>query len=203
MPEHHSLAARSAEQFFIAVVGDCPVVGGSLVPLLGDRPHHDLTRLGATSDDCLATLDAIVSAAPESLVILVGSSDFAARRSVEHLVRNIELLLVSVRRELPGIRTLVQSILPRERELSSAIRDANRHLRQFAPISGAHFLDMWPALALDDGELNPGYSSDRLNLNDAGIDALRSELAPAIERLESAAPMSRPISIIPPGATRR
>jgi len=202
MPEHDSLAANSAERF-IAVVGDCPVLDGSLGPLLGDRSHHDLTSLGATSDDCLATLDAIVSAAPESLVIIVGSSDFAARRSVEHLVRNIELLLVSVRRELPGIRTLVQSILPREREFASAIRDANRHLRQFAPISGSHFLDVWPALALDDGELNPAYSSDRVNLNEAGIDALRGELAPAIERLESAAPMSRPISIIPPGAARR
>jgi len=202
MPEHDSLAANSAKRF-IAVVGDCPVLDGSLVRLLGDRAHHDLTNLGATSDDCLASLDAIVSAAPESLVIIVGSSDFAARRSVEHLVRNIELLLVSVRRELPGIRTLVQSILPRERELASAIRDANRHLRQFAPISGAHFLDVWPALALDDGELNPAYSSDRVNLNEAGIDALRSELAPAIERLESAAPMSRPISIVRPGAASR
>jgi len=202
MPEHDSLAANSAERF-IAVVGDCPVLGVSLVPLLGERAHHDLTSLGATSDDCLATLDAIVSVAPESLVIIVGSSDLAARRSVEHLVRNIELFLVSVRRELPGIRTLVQSILPREREFASAIRDANRHLRQFAPISGAHFLDVWPALALDDGELNPAYSSDRVNLNEAGIDALRSELAPAIERLESAAPMSRPISIIPSRAARR
>jgi len=201
MPEHDSVAAHSEERF-IAVVGDRPVLEGSLGRFLGDRSHHDLTSIGATSDDCLATLDAIVSAAPESLVIIVGSSDFSARRSVEHLVRNIELLLVSVRRELPGIRTLVQSILPREREFAGAIRDANRHLRQFAPISGSHYLDVWPALALDDGELNPAYSSDRVNLNEAGIDALRGELAPAIERLESAAPMSRPISIIPPGAAR-
>jgi len=199
MPEHDSLAANSAEPFFIAVVGDCPVLDGSLVPLLGERAHHNLTNLGATSEDCLATLDSIVSVAPRSLVIIVGSSDLAARQSVEHLVRNIELLLVSVRRELPGIRTLVQSILPREREFASAIRDANRHLRQFAPISGSHFLDVWPALALDDGELNPAYSVDRVHLNDAGIDALRSELTPAIERLEGAAPMSRPISILPPG----
>ena len=155
------------------------------------------------SEDCLESLDSIVSVAPQSLVVIVGSSDLAVRRTVEHLVRNVELLLVSVRRELPGIRTLVQSIPPREREFASAIRDANRHLRQFAPISGAHFLDLWPALALDDGELNPAYSADRVNLNGAGIDALRSELAPAIERLENAAPMSRPIAIMPPDASPR
>ncbi|MCY7412370.1 MAG: hypothetical protein LH471_04940, partial [Salinibacterium sp.] len=64
------------------------------------------------------------------------------------------------------------------------------------------FLDVWPALALEHGELNPAYSADRVNLNEAGVEALRSELAPAIERLESAAPMSRPIPVIRDGGFR-
>ena len=49
MPGHETpangLASEGrAEQSSIAIVGDGSVVGGSLVSLLGDRVHHDLTR---------------------------------------------------------------------------------------------------------------------------------------------------------------
>jgi lysophospholipase L1-like esterase len=107
--------------------------------------------------------------------------------------------MVSLRRELPGARLLVQSIMPRGRDFAADIQDANRHLRQFAPSIHAHFLDLWPALALPDGEIDPEFSDDRLHLTAAGYRAWRGELEPALERLDDAPPMSRPIGIIGPG----
>jgi hypothetical protein len=191
---HDAIGAGSRKG--IATVGDQVVSAASIASFLGDRPHHDFTAPSAMSGETLGMLPSIVDLAPHSIVIVVGSTELAGRRSVEHLVRNIELLLVSLRRELPDVCTLIQSILPRERELASQIRDANRHLWQFAPTAGAHFLDVWPRLALDDGELNPAFSDDRVNLNAAGNEALLLELGPALERLENAPPMSRPIKII-------
>jgi lysophospholipase L1-like esterase len=138
----------------------------------------------------------VVEARPDAIALLVGTNDLGMRRSVEHLVRNAELLLVNLRRDLPGTRTLVQSIMPRGREFADQIQDANRHLRQFSSTVHAQYLDLWPVLSLEDGELNPAYSEDRLHLNEAGYQAWLSELQPAIERLEDAPPMSRPISII-------
>jgi lysophospholipase L1-like esterase len=151
---------------------------------------------GSTTDDLIARLDSIVAADPDEIILLIGTNDLGTRQTVEHLVRNVQSLLVDLRRELPGSRMLVQSIMPRGREFADRIREANIHLRQFTATVHAQYLDLWPVLALDDGELNPTYSDDRLHLNDAGYEAWLSELRPGLERLREEPPMSRPIQII-------
>lgn len=181
----------------IAFVGDSITRHGTWDVWFPEQETHNLGVSGDTTADVLERLDTVVSLAPETIALLIGTNDFGnGRRSVEHVVRNIELLLVSLRRDLPGTRTLVQSIMPRERELADQIRDANRHLRQFAPTVHAQYLDLWPAMADDDGEIRPEYSDDRLHLTDAGYAAWLSELRPALERLADAPPMSRPITAI-------
>ena len=177
-------------------LGDSITAAGRWPEWFPDRDVHNLGVNGNTTDDVIARVDAVLALNPETVVLLIGTNDLGSRRSVEHLVRNTEFLLVSLRRDLPGTRTLVQSIMPRGREFAEQIRDANRHLRQFAPTVNAQYLDLWPALAQEDGEIDPRFSADRLHLTDEGYEAWLSELRPALERLDDAPPMSRPISII-------
>jgi lysophospholipase L1-like esterase len=151
---------------------------------------------GDTSEDVLARIDAVIEAQPDEIVLLIGTNDLGLRRSVESLVRNTQSILVELRRALPGSRLLLQSVLPRGREFADRIREANIHLRQFSATTHAQFLDLWPALALDDGELNPIYSDDRLHLNDAGYEAWLQELRPALVRLRDLPPMTSPITAI-------
>jgi lysophospholipase L1-like esterase len=151
---------------------------------------------GDTTDDVLRRLGAVVAAAPDEILLLVGTNDLGTRQSVEHLVRNIQSILVELRRDLPGARLLVQSILPRGREFADRIQEANIHLRQFAATVHAQYLDLWPTFALEDGELNPLYSDDRLHLNAAGYDAWLSELRPGLMRLRDMPPMTSPIQAI-------
>ncbi|MCU1513773.1 MAG: hypothetical protein JWO10_863, partial [Microbacteriaceae bacterium] len=122
--------------------------------------------------------------------------DLGMRQSVEHLVRNVQTTMVELRRQLPGSRMLLQSILPRGREFADRIQEANIHLRQFAATVHAQYLDLWPALAMDDGELNPAYSTDRLHLNEAGYEAWLGELRPGLDRLRDLPPMTSPIQAI-------
>jgi lysophospholipase L1-like esterase len=180
----------------VAFFGDSLTADGSWEEWFPDYTVHNLGVAGDTTDDLLARMDQVVDARPGAIALLVGTNDLGMRRSVEHLVRNAELLLVNLRRDLPGTRTLVQSIMPRGREFAEQIQDANRHLRQFSATVSAQYLDLWPAFALEDGELNPAYSEDRLHLNEAGYRTWLDELRPALERLEDAPPMSRPISVI-------
>ena len=184
--------ALSSVVFF----GDSLTEGGNWGAWFPDYTTHNFGVGGDTTDELLARTDQVVEVHPDAIVLLIGTNDLGMRRSVEHLVRNAELLLVNLRRDLPGTRTLVQSIMPRGREFADQVQDANRHLRQFSATVHAQYLDLWPALALPDGELNPEFSDDRLHLNDAGYRAWLGELRPAIERLQDAAPMSRPIQII-------
>lgn len=180
----------------ILFLGDSITQGGEWASWFPDATTLNFGVAGNSSEDVLGRLDTVVEARPDEIVLLIGTNDLGMRRNVEQLVRNIQSILVDLRRDLPGSRMLVQSVLPRGREFADRIREANIHLRQFAPTVHAQYLDLWPTMALEDGELNPAYSDDRLHLNAAGYEAWLTELRPALERLRDEPPMSRPIQAI-------
>lgn len=98
-------------------------------------------------------------------------------------MRNIETILCTLRKRLPGTRLLIQSVPPREKEYAHVIRSVNRHLRQFAPTVKARFLDLWPVLAAEDGTLSSEWSADHLHLSEAGYVVWFTELRPALMEL--------------------
>ena len=180
----------------VLFLGDSITASGDWATWFPDVTTLNFGVGGATSDDVLARLDEIVEADPDEIILLIGTNDFGTRQTVEHLVRNVQTILVELRRRLPGCRLLLQSIMPRGREFADRIQEANIHLRQFSSTVHAQYLDLWPVLALEDGELNPRFSDDRLHLNPDGYEAWLSELRPGLERLREEPPMSRPITII-------
>ena len=186
----------SAETHTIAFVGDSLVGEGDWESWLGGQTVHNLGVSGDTTDDVLARLDSVIQLEPDEVLLLVGTNDLGTRKTVEHLVRNIESMLIELRRELPNARVLVHSILPRGREFARNIKDANIHLRQFCATVRAQYLDLWPALALEDGSIDPELSSDQLHLNDEGYRAWVAELLPALERLRELPPMTSPVRVI-------
>ncbi|MCU1420881.1 MAG: hypothetical protein JWN36_532 [Microbacteriaceae bacterium] len=180
----------------VLFLGDSITAGGDWSAWFPDVNALNFGIGGNTTDDVLARLDTVVAADPDEIIMLIGTNDFGTRQNVEHLVRNVQTILVDLRKELPGSRMLVQSVMPRGREFADRIQEANIHLRQFSSTVHAQYLDLWPALALEDGEINPLYSDDRLHLTPAGYEAWLGELRPALERLRDEPPMSRPINII-------
>ena len=179
----------------LVLVGDSLTQGGDWAAWL---PGEDVVNLGVagdTTDDVVARVTDVMEAGPAVVALLVGTNDLAWRRSVEHVVRNVETILVTLRKELPEARILVQSVMPRGHEFADQIRDINRHLWQFAPTVHAAWLDLWPAMALEDGELNPAYTDDRLHLNAEGYRVWVSELIPGLERARQLPPNSRAIQL--------
>jgi lysophospholipase L1-like esterase len=190
--DNSTIETRSSIAFF----GDSITAHGDWAAWFPDRETHNLGVGGNTTDDLIARLDEVIDLHPDAVALLAGTNDLGQRKSVEHLVRNIEYVLVTLRKALPGTRMLVQSIMPRGAEFAERVHDANRHLRQFAPNVNALYLDLWPALAGPNDEIAPEFSDDKLHLTSAGYQAWLSELRPALERLDDAPPMSRPITII-------
>ncbi len=187
----------------IVFLGDSLTKGGDWAGWFPELNAINLGVDGDTTDSMLSRLDGVGDLHPDAVVLMIGTNDFGARSSVEHVVRNIENILVQLRRDLPGARMLLQSIPPRGKEFADRIQDANRHLRQFVATVPGQYLDLWPAFAREDGELNPVFSPDRLHLNEAGYEAWLGELRPALERLHDLPPMTRPIQIIPTGELGR
>ncbi|MFC6357329.1 GDSL-type esterase/lipase family protein [Luethyella okanaganae] len=179
----------------IAFVGDSLTASGRWQDWFPEFEAHNHGVGGDTTADVIDRLDRVVEVQPDVIALLVGTNDLAWHKSVEHVVRNIETILVLLRKALPNARILVHSVLPREAEFAPAIRDINRHLRQFAPTIHAQFLDLWPALAHEDGRLRPELTDDGLHLVESGYEAWLAELRPALEVLCSTPPSSRPIEL--------
>jgi lysophospholipase L1-like esterase len=178
-----------------AFVGDSLTEGGHWHDWFPDHNALNFGVGGDTTDDLLERLSTIVDANPSTVVIMIGTNDLAWRRTVEHVVRNIETTLFQLRRDLPGVRLLVQSVLPRAREFADQIQDINRHVRQFAPSVRALYVDLWPAFARADGEIDPRHSDDRLHLNASGYEAWRAELSAALEVLFRMPSSTKPLPI--------
>ncbi|UFS60100.1 SGNH/GDSL hydrolase family protein [Subtercola endophyticus] len=184
-----------AEKSTLVFLGDSLTEHGRWQEWFGDYEVHNLGVGGDTTDDVRARLDDVVALQPSTVVLLIGTNDLGKRRSVEHIVQNIETILATLRTELPDAEILLESVMPRSAELAEEIREINRHIWQFASSVRTHYLDLWPALATRDGELNPEYTEDQLHLNDLGYEAWLSELEPALERVYGLPPKSRPIRL--------
>ncbi|TCL82794.1 lysophospholipase L1-like esterase [Curtobacterium sp. PhB142] len=180
----------------VLFLGDSITAQGSWDSWLPDEQTLNQGIGGDTTDGVLARLDAVVAEQPEVIVLLIGTNDFGNHRaSAEHVVRNVETILVTLRRELPGVRLLLVSVLPRQAEYTAKIEEANRHLRQFVATCHAQYLDAWPALA-DGDHLDDRFTDDGLHLTDEGYRAYLGELVPALERVRGLPPMSRSFTAI-------
>ncbi|MFJ7287190.1 GDSL-type esterase/lipase family protein [Curtobacterium sp. AB451] len=184
------------ERTSVLFLGDSITEQGSWDAWLPDERTVNQGIGGDTTDGVLQRLDAVVAEQPEVIVLLIGTNDFGNhRKSVEHVVRGVESVLVTLRRELPGVRLLLVSILPRQAEYTAKIEEANRHLRQFVATCHAQYLDAWPALA-DGDHLDDRFTDDGLHLTEDGYRAYVAELLPALERVRDLPPMSRSIQAI-------
>lgn len=144
-------AGRDLQLGKVLFIGDSIIQGGAWAEWLTASTVVDEGVGGATTADVVARLPELIEQAPDTVVVLVGTNDLAWHRTTEHVVRNIETIVATFRRDLPDIRILVISVLPRGHEFAPQIREINRHLWQFAPTAHAGYLDLWPVLAGEDG----------------------------------------------------
>jgi lysophospholipase L1-like esterase len=175
-----------------AFVGDRLTAEGRWSDGLPDDEVLNFGVAGNTTDDLIARLDEVTDARPDTVLLMIGTNDIAWNRSVEHIVRNIETIIVSLRRELPESQLVVESVLPREREFAARIKDVNRHLRQFAPTQRAQYLDLWPQFAVDD-VLASEFTDDGLHLSELAYRVWLGEVRTALEELRNLPPSSRAI----------
>ncbi|MFB2555882.1 GDSL-type esterase/lipase family protein [Herbiconiux liangxiaofengii] len=176
-------------------VGDSLIEGGRWQEWFPEFEAVNLGVGGDTIEGLTERLDEVAVEDPDTIVLLIGTNDIANRRGIEQVVRGIETILVNLRAALPDAIILVQSVLPRGAEYAEFVKEINRHVWQFAATVRAHYLDLWPVMAVDGGELNPAYTEDRLHLNEEGYKAWLSELEPALERVHGLPPASRPIRL--------
>jgi len=134
----------------------------------GDQAIHATCGVGRR-------LHLVARARPSVVFLLIGINDLAnERRSAAELAAAMEALLPRLVGGLPGVRLVVQTLLPvRERYLwlLPAIREANEHLMACCRRHGLELLDTHAVMADAAGHLREDYSADGLHLTPAAYAA--------------------------------
>jgi lysophospholipase L1-like esterase len=143
----------------------------------GDQAVHTTCGIGRR-------LHLVARARPSSVFLLIGINDLAnERRSAAELAAAMEAFLPRLIGGLPGVRVVVQTLLPvRERYLwlLPQIREANERLMACCHRHGIELLDTHAVMADAAGHLREDYSADGLHLTPAAYTAWTRVLEQAL-----------------------
>jgi GDSL-like Lipase/Acylhydrolase family len=170
----------------IVFLGDSISQGGLWPEWFAGVPVLNRGIDGETSADLLRRVDSAVRE-PRAVFLLIGTNDLHTGVSLQQITANVRALLAEIERRAPGTPVVVQSVLPRTRRFRDDLRLLNRAYRQLADRSGENvqYLDLWPALADENGDLRREYSEDRLHLNGPGYAAWVGVLRPLVDGLSA------------------
>ena len=119
------------------------------------------------------------------MFLLIGTNDLSAGISLAEIVRNVRALLDEIERRAPGTPVFVQSVMPRTARFRDDIRLLNAAYRALVDAAPAHvqYLDLWPALADEEGLLRSAFTEDGLHLGGAGYAAWVDVLRPYVTKV--------------------
>ena len=171
----------------IVFVGNSITDGCEWAELFQNRHVKNRGISGDRLDWLLGRLDSILTAHPKKLFLMIGTNDLAAGRTPDEIVRDVERLIDRFQRESKWTKIYVQSILPVNGEGFTKYRSHYEHAHLIVPTNkrlealchqkGVTYLDVWGALADDEGRLDRRYTNDGLHLMGAGYlvwrDAIR------------------------------
>jgi hypothetical protein len=165
-------ATLGATPGHIVFLGDSITQGGLWPEWFPGVPVLNRGIDGETSEDLLRRVDSAVRD-PRAVFLLIGTNDLSIGFSLQRITGNVRALLAAIERRAPGTPVVVQSVMPRTRRFRDDLRLLNRAYRQLVDRSGenAQYLDLWPALADENGDLRSEFTEDGLHLNGAGYAA--------------------------------
>lgn len=168
----------------VVMLGDSITEGGLWQEWFPGAPLRNRGIGGETTADILRRLDTAIGR-PAAVFLLIGTNDITAGSSLRAITDDVRTLLTEVERRAPGTPVLVQSVMPRTPRFRDDIRLLNRAYQVLVDQAGDHveYLDLWPALADEQGDLIKAFTQDGIHLNGLGYAAWVDVLRPHLERL--------------------
>lgn len=162
----------------IVFLGNSITDGCEWAELFENRHVKNRGISGDRSGWLLDRLDSIIAAHPKKLFLMIGTNDLAAGISPEEIVHNVARLIDRFQTESKWTKIYVQSILPVNGTDFSKYRSHYEHARLIVPTNkllealcaekGVTYLNVWGALADEEGKLDVRYTNDGLHLMGPG-----------------------------------
>ena len=140
---------------------------------------------GDTVNGVRRRLDSAINR-PLGVSLVIGSNDvadFRGSRKVPEVADELHRLITDITSSAPNAPLFLNSVLPRSRAMSDAIRSLNVRYREIAIKTGATYIDVWSALAATDGSVRREFTFDGHHLNGLGYRTWVDVLRPHIESL--------------------
>lgn len=164
----------------IVFLGNSITDGGEFSELFG---MPNIKNRGIRSDvipGVMKRLDQVTKGHPKKIFLLIGINDVSHNLSVDKLADRYETLVKKIRKESPETKLYVQSVMPVNNSFGrykaligkeKTIRQFNDRIKDIAIRNGATYVNLWPCLADEKGNLKRAYTNDGLHLTGAGYKA--------------------------------
>ena len=154
---------------------------------------------GDTTGDVLDRLDGAIHD-PLAVSLLIGTNDLHGPRRLHDLdgiAARTREIVQRIQQKAPTSTILLNSVTPRTPYFEPRLKALNEKYRAIAADTGAVYVDLWPALAVDGG-LNKEFTRDNLHLLAPGYRAWTDVLRPYLAGFATR-PEPRPTSGGPAG----
>ena len=172
----------------ILFFGDSEIAFWPMAESFGQLPIHNRGLKGELAQDAGERFTATLrEVQPRLAVILTGTNDLGAGKSLESTLAHIEVMLAQV-----GNRAIVCSLLPASGDFAANhpaddIARWNVKLAALAAARGARFLDLYSVLAGMDGRFRPDLTVDGLHPNSDGYALMTTAMLAELSRFPRSA----------------
>jgi lysophospholipase L1-like esterase len=184
MPELHASRVAKFEAEPVAMgrvifFGNSITQGGDWARLTGDSTVINRGIGADLTFGLRQRLADVTRRKPSKLFILIGINDISKDIPDAVIAAEYRALVDSVRAQSPDTRIFVQSILPlnptvknfpQHYDKQSHAVSVNRLLRQMARDTRATYVDLWPIVVNEKGQLDASLTGDGLHLNQQGYE---------------------------------
>lgn len=161
----------------IVFLGDSITDGGHWSELFEDFRIINRGISGDVTAGVIRRLEEVTRSRPDKIFLMIGINDLAAGKSVEEVVKNIQIIVKKVKNASPETELYLQSLLPvngdfpyfpRHTSRAEDIPRINARLEKMADIYGLEYIDLYASFCSREDKLDPEYTNDGLHLTGAG-----------------------------------
>lgn len=137
------------------------------------------------TDGVLDRLDEVVESKPLKIFLMIGVNDLARGKTVDSIVKNIERILDTIKKETAQTEIYLESLLPvnpvfglakNHTNKTAEIIAINAGLKKMAKDRKLTFVDLHSLLKTESDLLNPEYTNDGLHLTGKGYFVWKSAI---------------------------
>ena len=174
----------------IVFLGNSITDGCEWAELFNNRHIKNRGISGDRSGWLLERLDPIIEGHPKKRFLMIGINDLISGASPDEVLANIGRLIDRFQAESRWTKIYVQSILPvngdlpgyeRRKACAPLIVPTNKRLEALCDEKGVTYLDVWGALADENGNLDKRYTLDGLHLKGEGYLVWRDVIKPHVK----------------------